>query len=88
MGNQGGKDCRDLSLDFSARINTVEIETLFNKTGVELTSHKAVRVHQSLVEGDIGAYADDDIFFQGTAHTQDGLCACLPHTISFEISES
>ena len=52
-------------------------KTLFDEAGVKLPAHEAVRIHQALVEGDIGAHANHLIFLQGTPHPQDGFGAGL-----------
>ena len=36
-----------------------------------------MRIHHGLMEGNVRAHADDAIFLQRTAHTQDGLRAGL-----------
>ncbi len=80
VGDQRGEDRGDLVLTFPARLGALEGEALLDEAGVELTAHEAVRVHQRLVEGDIGAHADDAVFLQRAAHAQDGLGARLaPH---------
>ena len=52
-------------------------EALFYKSCIILSTQKTSRVHQVLVEGNIGADPNDLELFQSAAHAQDGFRAGL-----------
>ena len=75
VGNQGCYNRSNIWIEKFSFLYLIQSEAFLYKTRVDITSHEAERVHQVLVEGNIGAHANDLIFFQCPPHPQDGLCA-------------
>ena len=52
-------------------------EAFLDEARIVLSAHEAMTVHHGLVERDVRPHADDAIFFQRAAHSQNGLAARL-----------
>src|SRR5688500_6557670 len=73
MRHQCRQDSRRLGMDVLALTGVVHREAFLDKARVVLPTHKTVRVHHGLMEGNVGSHTDDAVLLQRTPHPQDGL---------------
>src|SRR5574337_225112 len=67
MRYDGRHDRRDVVVSRLALFHLFHAEALFDEAGVEVPGHEAVRVHDALVEGDVGANSQQAVFLERAA---------------------
>src|ERR1043166_5180607 len=77
VGYQGGQNGGDFRVAGGLILRLLHGEALFDEAGVEQAGHKAARIHDALVEGDVGLDTQQPVFLQGAPHAQNGLAAGL-----------